>query len=85
MKQAKKTPSQVTAGIIRAAMSAESMTIDQLAKLAKVCKRTVSADLIDPERIPQGRLWLYFTALGIPIDGALQNTAAAFAQSLAER
>ena len=81
----KRTPSQVTAGIIRAAMSAGSVTQDKLAKLSNVCKHTVSSDLADPEKIPQGRLWLYFAALGIPIDGALQNTAAAFAQSLAER
>ena len=85
MKQTKRTPSQVTAGIIRAAMSADCVTLDRLAKLTNVCKRTVCADLQDPERIPQGRLWLYFTALGIPIDGALENTAAAFAQKLAER
>ena len=85
MKQTKKTPSQVTAGIIKAAMSAGDITQDALAKLANVCKHTVSTDLNEPEKIPQGRLWLYFTALGIPIDGALENTAAAFAQKLAER
>ena len=35
--KARKTPAQITTGMIRAAMSAQRVTIDELAKLTHVC------------------------------------------------
>lgn len=81
----KRTPSEVIRGIIQAAMTAEEMTGEQLARDMGVHVNTVYSDLKAPEKIPQGRLWLYFVTLGIPIQDALESIAGAFAVSLARR
>ena len=85
MSRLKRTPSQITAGIIRAAMSKDGTTPQSLAKQMQVHVNTVYSDLNDPEKIPQNRLWMYFTVLGIPVDDALKRIAESFAQMLAER
>ena len=81
----KKTPSQITAGIIRAAMSKDGTTPQSIAKQMQVHVNTVYSDLRDPDRIPQNRLWLYFTVLGIPVDDALQRIADSFSAMLVQR
>jgi hypothetical protein len=45
----------------------------------------VYSDLHDPDRIQMRRVWLYFTALGVPVDEALQAFADSFARSLVAR
>lgn len=80
-----KTPSEVIRGIIQAAMTAESVTGEQLADDMGIHVNTVYSDLKTPEKIPQGRLWLYFVVLGIPVQEALESIAGAFAASLARR
>ena len=74
-KKRKKTPSQITACMIRAAMSVNGMSVIELAKLMNVCAKTVYTDLSEPEKIPQDRLWLYFINLDISVDDALQSVA----------
>ncbi len=81
----KKTPSQITVGIIRAAMGNADISVPELAKRMFVHANTVYADLRDPERIPQNRLWMYFTVLGVPVDDALKRIADSFSQTLAKR
>ena len=85
MSRPKRTPSQITAGIIRAAMSKDGTTPQSLAKQMQVHVNTVYSDLRDPDRIPQNRLWLYFTVLGVPIEDALEKIAKEFAFSLVRR
>jgi lambda repressor-like predicted transcriptional regulator len=85
MSRPKRTPSQITAGIIRAAMSKDGTTPQSLAKQMQVHVNTVYSDLRDPDRIPQNRLWLYFTVLGIPVDDALQRIADSFSAMLVQR
>lgn len=85
MSRPKRTPSQITAGIIRAAMSKDETTPHSLAKQMKVHPNTVYSDMKDPDRIPQDRLWMYFTVLGVSVDDALAQIANAFTKSLLER
>lgn len=82
---AKKTPSQITAGIIQAAMSSCDMKPQDVANRMKIHVNTVRNDMRDPDRIPQNRLWLYFTVLGIPVDDALQRIADSFSAMLVQR
>lgn len=82
---AKKTPSQITAGIIQAAMSSCEMKPQDVAKRMQIHVNTVRNDMRDPDRIPQNRLWLYFTVLGVPIEDALEKIAKEFAFSLVRR
>ena len=85
MSRPKRTPSQITAGIIRAAMSKDGMTQQSLAKRMKVHVNTVNHDMKDPDRIPQDRLWMYFTVLGVSVDDALQRIADSFSAMLVQR
>ena len=85
MKNSKRTPSQITAQIIRAAMSKDGTTPQSLAKQMQVHVNTVYQDMRDPDRIPQNRLWMYFTVLGVSVDDALAQIANAFTKTLIER
>lgn len=80
-----KTPAECIGSIIRSAMSAREINAEQLAKLVGVHANTVYSDLHDPDRIQMRRVWLYFTALGVPVDDALQAFADSFARSLVTR
>jgi len=80
-----KTPAECIGSIIRSAMSAREINAEQLAKLVGVHANTVYSDLHDPDRIQMRRVWLYFTALGVPVDEALQAFADSFARSLVTR
>ena len=82
---ARKTPSHITAGIIKAAMAHSGNTPRSLAKQMHVHVNTVYQDMNDPDRIPQNRLWLYFTILGVPVDDALKRIADSFSQMLVNR
>ena len=82
---ARKTPSQITAGIIKAAMAHSDNTPQTLAKQMQVHVNTVYSDMRDPDRIPQNRLWMYFTILGVPVDDALKRIADSFSQMLVNR
>jgi lambda repressor-like predicted transcriptional regulator len=82
---AKQTPSQITCEIIQAALSSSGMGVAELARRVQVHVNTVRNDLHDPDRIPQNRLWLYFTVLGVPIEDALEKIAKEFAFSLVRR
>ena len=80
-----KTPSEVTRSMIQAAMAIDGRTSESLAEEMGVHVNTVYSDLKDPDKIPQGRLWLYFAVLGIPIQEALDGVANAFAYKLSRR
>jgi hypothetical protein len=81
----KKTPAQIVSAVIRAAMGAESIDSKTLAKMAGVHANTVYNDLKDPDGMPMQRMWLYFTALSVPVDEGLQAFADSFARSLTMR
>jgi hypothetical protein len=81
----KKTPAEIVKMIICAAMGARQIDSKQLAKLAGVHANTVYNDLKDPDGIPMQRVWLYFTALSVPVDEGLQAFADSFARSLTVR
>lgn len=81
----KKTPAEIVKTIIAAAMGARQIDSKQLAKLAGVHANTVYNDLKDPDGIPMQRVWLYFTALSVPVDEGLQAFADSFARSLTVR
>jgi len=83
--RASKSPSQITCRIIHAGMSAEGMSVHELAKRTGVHHNTVYTDLKQPEKIPQDRLWLYFTILNVPVENALARIAAEFAEMLTRR
>ena len=72
---AKKTPSQVVGNLLQAVMKVKDVTVPDLAKQAHVHQNTLYLDLRDPDRIPQDRLWLYFTLLGVPVQTALERLA----------
>ena len=82
---ARQPPSQITCKIIQAALSSSGMSVAELAKRVQVHTNTVRNDMRDPDRIPQNRLWLYFTVLGVPIEDALEKIAKEFAFSLVRR
>ena len=82
---ARRTPSDIVGRILHAAMAAGGISADDIAKLASVHKNTVLSDLREPDKMPLHRMWLYFLALGVPIDEALQAFADAFARGLTER
>lgn len=81
----KKTPAQIVKAIISAAMGAEGIDSKTLAKLAGVHANTVYNDLKDPDGMPMQRMWLYFTALHVPVDEGLRAFADSFARSLVIR
>lgn len=85
MSRPKRTPAQIMADLIACAMTLQGETQQTLAKKVKVHPNTVCNDFQDPERIPQSRLWLYFTVLGVPVDDALSAVAVSFAQTAVKR
>ena len=81
----KKTPAECIGGIIAAAMGASGITADKLADAANVHANTVRKDLKDPDGMTMQRMWMYFTALGVPVDEGLNAFADSFARSLVTR
>lgn len=80
-----KTPSRIMAGMIEQALRVTGTKKSELAAAVKCSPNTVTNDLRDPERIPQGRMWLYFTALDIPVETVLQNVAYSIADKMIHR
>lgn len=80
-----RTPAQVVARIITAAMRANDVSSDQLAKAASVHVNTVRKDLREPEGMPMARMWIYFLALGVPINETLECFANSFCKMMIER
>lgn len=80
-----RTPSSIMADMIKCGMITEGLNKTQLAKRANFSINTVCADLNDPERIPQKRLWIYFLVLGLPMNEALQAVADKFAENATKR
>lgn len=86
MRPARKiTPAECIGRIIAAAMGASGMTADKLADASYVHANTVRKDLKDPDGMTMQRMWLYFAALGVPVDEGLSAFAESFARSLTER
>ena len=80
-----KTPSRIMAGMIEQALRVTGTKKSELAAAVKCSPNTVTNDLRDPERIPQGRIWRYFTALDIPVETVLQNVAYSIADKMIHR
>lgn len=85
MKKRNKTPSAVISDIIRAAMAAREMNCDKLADLSHTSRTTIYRDLNEPEGMTLQRMWLYFIALEIPTEKALQAFAESFTEGLIQR
>lgn len=71
------TPSVCIWYVIESELRCRKMYKKELAKLMKIHYNTVIRDSAEPERIPQGRLWLYCKSLDIKpedISRALQGT-----------
>lgn len=79
-----KTPSRTMWSLIDAARRKSDIRMADLAKLVHVHPNTVTADAANPDRIPQGRLWLYCTATGLPIEKIIKEATTQFANILAE-
>ena len=80
--QSTRTPSRILADMVIAVMKVQGKGRQELADAANVHINTVYSDLREPERIPQARLWLYFTVLNIPVDRALECIAESVAKSM---
>lgn len=80
-----RTPAQIMADMILCAMQYRGETRQSMAKKLNVAVNTVCSDMHDPDRIPQNRLWLYFTVLDIPVQDVLSGVAHSFADTLARR
>lgn len=83
--KARRTPSEIMSRIISAAMAANELTAQDLAKRSSVHQNTVYKDLREPDKITLQRLWSYFLSLGVPVDDALEAFAEAFARGLVQR
>lgn len=71
------TPSVCIWAVIEAELRCRGMYKKELAKLIGIHYNTVIRDSSEPERIPQGRLWLYCKSLDIKpedISRALRNS-----------
>ena len=79
------TPSQCMANIIRSAMTLREESVGTLADKMHTHRNTVQNDLKDPDRIPQWRLWMYFTVLDIPLETVMRQVAGQFAEELIKR
>ena len=84
-KRKNKTPSRIMAGMSEQDLKVTGMRKSDLAAAARCSPNTVTNDLKAPERIPQGRMWLYFTALDIPIENVLQSVAYSVADRMIQR
>lgn len=74
-KRAKETPQRLLWDIIKGEACMQGMTQEQLGKLIGVTRGTVCNDAADPARIPLGRVFLYFAALGIDAEVLLRPLA----------
>lgn len=66
------TPSRTMWGIIENGMRAKKMRRQDLARLVGVHPNTITKDSQEPDRIPQGRLWLYFEAVDISVEKVMK-------------
>ena len=48
--------------------------MSDLARRVGVHPNTITRDAQEPEKIPQGRLWLYFEAVGISVEDMVKTT-----------
>lgn len=80
-----KSPSQIMCGIIQTAMKSGGISTQELANRVCVHPNTVYSDFREPGKMQQDRMWLYFAALGIPVDEPLRACARAFAEKLIEK
>jgi transcriptional regulator with XRE-family HTH domain len=85
MAKRKKTPAECIGAILRAAMGAQGISNEKLADLVGLHRNTVRTDLEDPDKMKMERVWMYFTALGVPVDEGMQAFADSFAKSLTVR
>ena len=76
--RAKRTPAVMLWAMIDAERRTQKLSYRALSKLCGCSDNTVCLDANCPERIPQSRLWLYFTALGIDITSVIVPVAEAF-------
>lgn len=84
-KQSKhRTPSRAIADMIRCGMTLQGETIETIADKLNVSMATVCTDLQRPEKIQSGRMWLYFTILGLPVQDVLNGIADEVAKAMAE-
>lgn len=70
-----KTPSSEVWGMIESSLYKNRMCKKDLAKIAGVHPNTVSRDSAYPERMPIGRMWMYFRALNLPVDQVIRAMA----------
>ena len=82
---ARRTPSEIIGRIVQAAMAANGVNAQELAKRSNVHPNTVYTDMKNPDKMPLSRLWLYFLALDVPIDDALRAFAEAHARAMVGR
>ena len=68
------TPSRAMWSLIECGMRTKKMHMSDLARRVGVHPNTITRDSQEPERIPQGRLWLYFEAVGVPVDEVISAT-----------
>lgn len=84
MKQKHRTPSRAIADMIRCGMTLQGETIETMADKLNVSNATVCTDLQRPEKIQAGRMFLYFTILGLPVQDVLNGIADEVAKVMAE-
>ena len=65
-------------------MTLNNETIETMAYKLNVSMATVCTDLQRPEKIQAGRMFLYFTILGLPIQDVLNGIADEVAKAMAE-
>lgn len=80
-----RTPARIIWQMISSEMTRQKLTQQDLARLARVCKNTVSMDSKEPERIPMSRVWTYFAVLGIDCAEVLKPIAHQIAEETARR
>lgn len=85
MPQRRRTPARIIGAIISAAMGANGISVSQLSEMTGTHRNTILKDLREPEGMTMQRVWLYFTALEVPIDEGLQAFADSFSRSLIAR
>lgn len=68
------TPSRTMWGIIECGMRSQRILMSDLARRVGVHPNTITRDAQEPEKIPQGRLWLYFEAVGISVEDMVKTT-----------
>ncbi len=70
--------------MIRCGMQLQDETIETMADKLDVSMATVCSDLKRPEKIQAGRMFMYFTILGLPVQDVLDGIAAEVAKAMAE-